>query len=178
MYLKVLLSAAGGALPVVSLLVDTGILIGEKKWQKKQLGLDFHSMKKKAEVLGKTVPEFLALICKKNDTKIPTAIIKMLIDESESFIDGINVSKIMQFLFTTGADITGVTGVLGISEGIETAIKIGVPVIGSAIGALISGTSTYVILSRLLETNHTLAKLTLRVMKEELEMDHSSTLYE
>eukprot|EP00092_Neocalanus_flemingeri_P013095 GFUD01014110.1.p1 GENE.GFUD01014110.1~~GFUD01014110.1.p1 ORF type:complete len:429 (+),score=113.97 GFUD01014110.1:97-1383(+) len=141
-------SAAVGAVPVpgVSAVYDATILVGEANFQKLQLGIDDASLSAMAKRLKMTAEK-----CKQQMAAA---------SGDAALISGINMG-VNAIVKTAIAQVV-------VSEGIESLIKT-VPIIGSIIGAGMSGATSYAALRLMLESHKKMAEACLKVVADTLE---------
>ena len=150
-----LLAGGIGAIPVpgLSAVLDLGILVAETVFQKKQLGIDDESIKKKAEIVGSD---------KKNILKyVRDELAK--VNEKQELID--RICKVMATSLPGQAlqAATLTTLYISVSEAAEAAFKYSIPIVGMVVSAGISACTTYVFLKQIVQAHATIAKMCLQV---------------
>lgn len=172
------LSGFGSLIPFpgLGLSVDIPLLFVEIQTQKGQLGLDDDALKRKSEMINKTKDQLIDLIVeqkvKEPIFKLERAFFKhLLISFASKAMTNETLSNVMvkSISWITTEGIT-----LAAAEVAEITMKVMIPIVGYAIAAIISASSTASILMLYLKNNHQLALACNEVMRDHIYGDAES----
>ena len=165
-----------GAIPIpgTSMMVDMVTFNKERSFQQKQLGIDKISLMKKAELLQMIKEDLIEVIIgKSSDNEMMKSYYRLMLKSEESMDpdqnDGnLNLMRFsangLNFLIESAHSAVCFEKVFA-DEAATKAAKFMIPVVGSAVAAAMSGTSTYGLLKTTLNSSKTLAEQCLEVLK-------------
>ena len=156
------------------MMVDMVTFNNERSFQQKQLGIDKISLMKKAELLQMIKEDLVEVIIgKSSDNEMMKSYYRLMLKSEESMDpdqnDGnLNLMRFsangLNFLIESATSAVCFEKVF-VDEATENAAKFLIPVVGSAVAAAMSGTSTYGLLKTTLNSSRILAEKCLEVLK-------------
>ena len=163
------LSALGGAIPLpgASMAIDTGLYVNESIFQQSQLKVDSQSMDEWASLVGMNRKDFIDCLQEKRPN----------ITFLKHFLDFFKMDFFKIDACMTADAIKALIGSISVgsvsiaSEVTEDVLKLAIPIFGSVLASAISGTTTYWLLEKTLDTNSKLAMDCLELVEEKLDLE-------
>ena len=160
-------------------MVDIVTFENERSFQQKQLGIDKISLMKKAELLQMIKDDLIEVIIgKSSENEMMKSFYRSILQFEESIdedqnSDSMNIMRLsanfINFLVESAHSAICFEKIF-VDEAAENTVKFMIPVVGSAVAAAMSGTSTYGLLKTTLESNKILAEKCLEVLRNHFSM--------